>query len=173
MIGLWILAVAIFISFGLVVFRGAPYVPSHRKEVERAFSDLYKLSDEDTVVDFGSGDGLVLRAAARQGAKAIGYEMNPFLVAISRLLSRSQPRVRVYLADAWAASWPVETTVVYAFAVTRDMPKLFAKLQQHATTTGQPLLFISYGTQPNDYQPAAMLGAHGLYRITPLQSAQA
>lgn len=172
MILIWALALAIFISFGLVVFRGAPYVPSHRKEVEKALSELYPLSSEDTLVDFGSGDGLVLRAAARRGARAIGYEMNPFLVAIARLLSRAEPRVKVHLADAWAVSWPAETTVVYAFAVTRDMPRLLAKLQQHATTTQRPLLFISYGTQPLGPEMVATLGAHGLYRITPLQPSQ-
>lgn len=169
MIIIWVLAVAIFISFGLVVFRGAPYVPSHRKEVERAFSELYALSDKDTLVDFGSGDGLVLRAAARRGAKAIGYEVNPFLVLLSRVLGRFQPRTEVHLADAWLANWPTDTTVVYAFAVTRDMPKLFTKLQRHANQTGQPLFFISYGTQPDGQVPVKMLGAHGLYRITPLQ----
>lgn len=171
MILIWVLAIAIFISFGLVVFRGAPYVPSHRKEVERAFSELYQLSEKDTVVDFGSGDGLVLRAAARRGAKAIGYEVNPFLVLIARLLSRTQPDIRVHLADAWAANWPANTTVVYAFAVTRDMPKLFQKLQAHVAQTGRPLFFISYGTQPQGRTPVATLGAHGLYRITPLQGA--
>jgi SAM-dependent methyltransferase len=173
MILVWVLALAIFISFGLVVFRGAPYVPSHRKEVEKALSELYLLSSKDTLVDFGSGDGLVLRAAARRGANAIGYEVNPFLVALSRLLSRAQPSVKVHLADAWAVNFPVETTVVYAFAVTRDMPKLLAKLQQHATATQQPLLFISYGTQPHGQEVVATLGAHGLYRIAPLQPSQA
>lgn len=170
MIVLWLIFIALFISFGLVVFRGAPYVPSHRREVVRALDELYPLSAHDTLVDIGSGDGVILREASKRGARAIGYELNPFLVAVSRLLSRHDERVNVRLADAWLATYPPETTVVYVFAVTRDVPKLMAKLQAHVNATGVPVSLICYGSQPETLEPVKLLGAHGLYVVSPLHN---
>lgn len=37
------------------------------------------------LVDFGSGDGRIVAAAARRGMHAVGYELNPYLVLWSRL----------------------------------------------------------------------------------------
>lgn len=41
------------------------------------------------LVDFGSGDGRIVAAAASQGMRAVGYELNPWLVFWSRIRSRS------------------------------------------------------------------------------------
>ncbi|MCH7688239.1 MAG: class I SAM-dependent methyltransferase [Planctomycetes bacterium] len=44
-----------------------------------------RVTDKDTVVDLGSGDGrIVITAAKKHGAKAIGYEIDPVLVQMSR-----------------------------------------------------------------------------------------
>lgn len=165
---IWLIGVVLFICFGLIVFRGAPYVPTHRREVERAFSELYPLTKKDVVVDLGSGDGLVLRAAVRRGARAIGYELNPLLAGLARWLSRGNPRVEVRLADMWLTPLPDDTTVVYAFAVSRDFGKLGRLLERHVARTGRPLVFIGYGSHLVDREPDATLGAHSLYRLTPL-----
>lgn len=169
MIILWLIGAVLFISFGLVVLRGAPYVPSHRREVARALSELYPLGPDDVLVDIGSGDGVVLREASRRGARAVGYELNPFLVAVSRLLSWGDRRVDVRLADAWLSTYPPEMSVVYIFPVSRDLPKLIAKLQAHVDRTGRSVSLICYGGQPEDVEPVKLLGGHGLYVISPLQ----
>ena len=36
------------------------------------------------LVDFGSGDGRLVKAAASRGMSAVGYELNPYLVCWSR-----------------------------------------------------------------------------------------
>lgn len=169
MIVLWILLFIIFICFGLIVFRGAPYVPSHRKDIQRAFSDLYPLTPQDVVVDIGSGDGVVLREASQHGARAIGYELNPLLVGVSRLLSRSYDGIEIRLADFWLAALPEEATVFYAFSVSRDIPRLVKKLQAHVNSTGRPVAFITYGSGIAGVEPSAAQGAHTLYYLTPLQ----
>ena len=61
MFWLWILALIIILTFGVVVFHGSPYVPSHVSHVRQSLTELYNLSDKDVLVDIGSGDGLVLR----------------------------------------------------------------------------------------------------------------
>lgn len=163
----WIFA-AIVLLFGFVVFRGAPYVPSHKKEVEHAFDELYKITEADVVIDVGSGDGVILRLAADRGAHAIGYELNPALVLLSRWLSRRSDRVTVHLADFWYTQLPPETTLVYAFMVERDINKLSTKLQDEANRLGHPIHVITYGSEMKTPASIKQLAAHHLYAFQPL-----
>ncbi len=58
----------------------APYVPSPQKIVERML-ELAEVKRTDTVYDLGSGDGrIIIAAAERFGAKAVGVEIDPELV---------------------------------------------------------------------------------------------
>ena len=160
--------VCLFVFFGLVVFIGAPYVPSHRKDVQRAF-DYFGIGDLDTLVDIGSGDGIILRIASRYGARSIGYEINPVLVAISRLLSRRDYRVTVQLQNAWTAQLPQSTTIVYAFAVNRDEGKLVGVLQQAANRLQKPLKLLCYGSPFKHIVATDNFEAYHLYIFQPLQ----
>ncbi|MDB5168066.1 MAG: hypothetical protein JWO55_324 [Candidatus Saccharibacteria bacterium] len=164
----WLLA-AVVVIFGFVVFRGAPYVPSRKKELIAAFDELYPLSEKDVLVDIGSGDGIVLREAAKRHARAIGYELNPLLVIISRFLSRRQPLVETYLADFWFVSLPPETTVVYVFGESRDITKMVNKVADEAQRLKKPLAFISYGFAVPNLMPVKKTGAYYLYQLSPLQ----
>jgi SAM-dependent methyltransferase len=168
----WVFA-AIVIVFGFVVFRGAPYVPSKKGDIKRAFDELYPLSSRDLVVDIGSGDGIVLRQAAIRGAHAVGYELNPVLVLISRWFSRNQPNVKIHLADFWAAKLPDATTVVYTFGESRDITKMANKVARESKRIGKPLHFISYGFEVPHQIPVKKIGAHYLYRFDPLHTPEA
>jgi predicted RNA methylase len=106
---LWVVA-GIVVLAGFVAFTGAPYVPSKRRDVAKAFDELYPLTSKDVLVDIGSGDGIVLRMASKYGAKAIGYEIHPVLVLVSRLLSRRDKNVRVRLANFWRVPLPDTNT---------------------------------------------------------------
>ncbi|HEX6416533.1 MAG TPA: methyltransferase domain-containing protein [Candidatus Saccharimonadales bacterium] len=169
---IWLIA-GVVLLFGFVVFWGAPYVPSKRRHLEDALDTLVKLDKDDLLVDIGSGDGVVLRQAAKRGAKAVGYELNPALVAISRFLSRNDPRVNTYLADFWKVTLPDETTVVYVFGESRDIAKMAKKVEQEATRLKRPLLFISYGFQLKDCKIEKRTDTHFLYRVEPLQPTKA
>lgn len=162
----WIFFLVVIV-FGFVVFRGAPYVPSKKGDLERAFDALYPIGADDTLVDIGSGDGVVLREAARRGARAVGYELNPILVALSRWLSRGYPGVTVYLADFWRAPLPQATTVVYTFGDSRDIAKMADKVAETASLLGRPVMFISYGFVVPGLTPVKQLGPHYLYRVEP------
>jgi len=174
---LWLwLAFIFFLLFAFVVFRGAPYVPSHRRYARLALTKLYRLKRSDVLVDLGSGDGVILRMAAKNGARAIGYELNPILVLISRLLARGDSRQTTKLADMWLTDFPAETTVVYVFSVSRDSDKLSAKLQAHANMYGRELWCITYGAGlGGGKQSVKKLHAHNLYHFRPeaLQSEEA
>src|SRR6266446_1458350 len=46
--------------------------------------DMAKVTSRDYVIDLGSGDGRTLITAAERGARALGVEFNPDMVALSR-----------------------------------------------------------------------------------------
>jgi hypothetical protein len=166
---IFVIVVAILFLFGFVVFFGAPYVPSKKGEAARALDELYALGPKDTLVDIGSGDGIILRLAAKRGARAVGYEINPILVLISRLLSRATPNVTVHFKSFWSATLPKETTVVYVFGDSRDIAKMAKKVEDTATAVGRKVYFISYAIAVPGHTPVRQVGAHYLYEFDPLQ----
>ena len=166
---LWIYILGTLVVFiGISAFFGAPYVPSHRKDVKRLFDELTPLSTSDTVLDLGSGDGLVLREVSRRGAKAIGYEIHPLFVGISKLASLGDSRVQIRWANAWVAPFPKSVTLVYAFAVGRDGKKLSEKVQQEADNLARPLTLVCYGNALPKQVPVQTLGAYYMYVFEPL-----
>lgn len=164
---LWIVFV-IVATVGFVAFTGAPYVPSKRRDVRRAFSELYPLSDKDVLVDLGSGDGIVLREASRLGARAVGFELHPILVVISKWLSRHDERVQVRQANLWRSKLPSDVTVVYIFGDGRDIAKMVAYVQKETNRLGHSVSLISYAFMTKD-APLKTVGAHHLYQLKPLQ----
>uniref|UniRef100_A0A7N4PLC8 Adenine nucleotide translocase lysine methyltransferase n=2 Tax=Sarcophilus harrisii TaxID=9305 RepID=A0A7N4PLC8_SARHA len=60
-----------------------PYVPASRKQVDNVMRLLQGRSGK--MVDLGSGDGRIVLAAYRQGfCPVVGYELNPWLLQLSR-----------------------------------------------------------------------------------------
>jgi SAM-dependent methyltransferase len=46
--------------------------------------DMAKVTDKDYVIDLGSGDGRIVIAAAKRGARALGVEYNPDMIELSK-----------------------------------------------------------------------------------------
>lgn len=163
---LWICGLVV-LSFGFVAFFGAPYVPTRKRQVDQAFDELYTLTKNDVLVDVGSGDGKLLRAASARGAKAIGYELNPLLVALTKRLSKGDPNVKVYCRNFWRQKLPKETTVVYAFLESRDIGKMERFLHKQAKERGRALHFISFGFKLPNTPIKKQVKALYLYEIQP------
>ena len=166
---LLVLLIGSVLLFGVTAFFGAPYVPSQRRYIIRAFHNLADLTAEDHVVDLGSGDGIVLRAARRFGAKATGFELNPLLVGISKLLSFRDTAVTIRTADAWSTHFPDDTTVVYIFSVKRDGMKVIRTMQREADRLQRPLRLLCYGNALPELTPTATDAAYFLYTFHPLR----
>lgn len=173
MLWLCIGTAVLVLLFGVVAFRGAPYVPSRKRYLKEAFIKLYPLGPSDTLVDLGSGGGVVLREASNMGARSVGYEINPILVLVSRFLSRKQKRVSVRLTDMWLAKFPSDVTVVYIFGVERDMQKVVNLVQKEATRLQRILYLISYGNEVKGIFASKHVGAYHLYVFNPLQPLKA
>jgi SAM-dependent methyltransferase len=154
---------------GFSVFFGAPYVPSRRRDLVRMFDELYPLGASDTVIDVGSGDGLILREASRRGAKAVGYEISPLLVAVSKLLSRGDKKVTVTMANFWLAYFPKATTLIYAFSVKRDGNRLTKKVQNESNRLNKPLTLICYGSPLPKKSAERTFEAYYLYLFEPIK----
>ena len=59
------------------------WVPSPQALVDKML-DMAKVTPADFVMDLGSGDGRTVITAAKRGARALGIEYNPDMVALSR-----------------------------------------------------------------------------------------
>lgn len=82
---LWLLLFASGASAQVV-----PYVPTPLDVVERMLA-MAKVGPSDYLIDLGSGDGRVVREAARRlGARGMGVDLDPELVARSTELARRE-----------------------------------------------------------------------------------
>lgn len=162
---LFAILTVIIVCFGFIVFRGAPYVPTRRKQIQQAFDELYGVNENDVVVDLGSGDGALLRAAAKRGASAIGYELNPILVFISKMLSRSYKNIEIRWADFWTQKLPKDTTVVYIFINSKDTKRMKQFLESHVVHTQKDLQVISYAFTLPKMKPQKTTGPMHLYKF--------
>jgi hypothetical protein len=59
------------------------WVPTPDYLVE-AMLDMGKVTPKDFLIDLGSGDGRIVIAAAKRGIRAVGFEYNPDMVALSK-----------------------------------------------------------------------------------------
>lgn len=129
---LFLLSLILFLCyFYLSFFTGAPFVttPMH---IVTEMIELAKLKKTDVVVDMGSGDGRILIAAAKKGAHAKGWELNPFLVAWTKLVARIyhvQTAVTVFCTSYHQANL-TEATVVMFYNIPSHVPALEKKLQK-------------------------------------------
>jgi hypothetical protein len=59
------------------------WVPSPQALVDKML-DMAKVTPQDFVMDLGSGDGRTVITAAKRGARSVGVEYNPEMVALSK-----------------------------------------------------------------------------------------
>ncbi len=164
---LWVLLSLLAIVWLGVVFRGAPYVPTLKGDLKNLFREL-SVTEKDTFVDLGSGDGRVLFMAAEKGAKAVGYELNPFLVLFTKLSAwRRRAIIEVRTVDFWRTPLPDDTTIVFVFLADTYMSKLHKKLSSESLRLKRPLKLVSYGFALKGREPLVKIGACNVYEFQP------
>ncbi|XP_057284796.1 ATP synthase subunit C lysine N-methyltransferase isoform X1 [Pezoporus wallicus] len=107
-----------------------PFVPATSTQIQNVLRMLESRSG--SLVDIGSGDGRIVIAAAKMGFKAVGYELNPWLVWYSRYRAWRDGvhhNTRFYISDLWKVSFSCYTNVV-VFGVPQMMPQLEKKLEE-------------------------------------------
>lgn len=115
--------------FGFVVFFGAPYLPTMKRQTEAAL-DLLDMKPGQTLLELGSGDGRVLRKAAQRRLNAVGYELNPILVLVSYMVTfKYRRQVTIKWRNYWRVKLP-KADGVYVFLLDKYMMKLDKKLEE-------------------------------------------
>jgi SAM-dependent methyltransferase len=128
---IWIFILVVFLLSTFVILVGAPFVPTLKNRRHQAL-ELLDLRPGQLLYDLGCGDGSLLAEAAASGIKAVGYELNPFLVVYAWLRTR---RHRKLVKVKWGNFWPADISRadgIYVFLIDRFMQKLEAKLSQEA-----------------------------------------
>lgn len=157
--------IVIFILFlTFTAFTGAPLVPSKKEDLKTAFQDLYPLSQKDTLIDFGAGVGTVLKAARKYGAKTIGIELNPLFAFIAKLRDKES---KIICQNYHRYQFPKETTVVYVFADSRDIRKIYQKVKNEAKRLNKPIFLISLAFPVPNEKVKDQKGPYYLYKILP------
>jgi hypothetical protein len=161
---LFIVGVVSVIVFNFVVFFGAPFLPTRRQRVIEAL-DLLNLKPGQTLLELGSGDGRILREAARRGINAIGYELNPVLAGWSIVRSwKYRNLIKVRCRNYWLQ--PFEPAdAIYTFLLQPYMSKLSAKV---STDISRPVKLVSFAFPIPDKKPIQDQNGLFLYKFKPL-----
>lgn len=165
---MWLLFALILLlvtCFGGVLLVGAPYLPTLGKQVETAL-DLLDLKSSQILLELGCGDGKVLKAAAQRGLRAVGYELNPFLVFTARVRTwRYRRQVRVVWGDFWRADWPAAEGI-FVFLLDKFMPRL----DQELRNLNRPVRLVSFAFTIPGRQPMEQKDGLFLYEYIPGRS---
>lgn len=110
--------------FNLSLIFGAPFVPTPVKVVERMLK-LVGLKPGEVLYDLGSGDGRILIWAAQNyDIKAVGYEINPFLVYLSRQKTRKlglHEKIKIRWGNFFRKNLSdADVILIYLFQVTNN-----------------------------------------------------
>jgi SAM-dependent methyltransferase len=108
--------------------KDAVWVPTSEALVERML-DMAAVTPDDYVIDLGSGDGRMVIAAAKRGARALGVEYNADLVTLSESLARKagvSDRARFVRDDMFAHDIS-KATVLALFLLPEHLRQLTPK----------------------------------------------
>lgn len=108
--------------------RDVVWIPSPQDMVEKML-DMARVTAQDYVIDLGSGDGRNVIGAARRGARALGVEYNPDLVALSQRAAAAAgvaDKARFVHGDMFQADIS-EATALVLFLIPSNLEKLMPK----------------------------------------------
>jgi hypothetical protein len=108
--------------------KDAVWVPTSPALVEKML-DMAKVTPSDFVIDLGSGDGRNVIAAAKRGARGLGVEYNPDLVALSTREATKEgvgDKATFVQGDMYQADIS-QATVLALFLLTENLDRLVPK----------------------------------------------
>jgi SAM-dependent methyltransferase len=159
---LWFILIGIvaILAFAIpVLFGGPPYIPTLRLNLETAL-DMLDLKPGQTLLDLGSGDGRVLIAAAQRGWNAVGIEVSPMLVIVSRIRTwKYRKQVRIIWGNYFMTKWP-EADGVFGFIIQYQMRRLDKRIEQWHT---KPVKVASFAFPIPDKTPIDEISGVYLY----------
>jgi SAM-dependent methyltransferase len=152
--------------------KDAGWIPTPNGMVE-SMLEMADVSQADFVVDLGSGDGRIPILAAKQfGARAMGIELNPDMVAYSQRAATSAgvaDRAKFVRGDIFQADFS-RATVVTLFMTPSVLQRLQPKLlAMKPGTRILSYLFAMDGWEPDEW--TFIDGMHGMLWVVPARAA--
>lgn len=126
------------------------WVPTSQSLVDRIL-DMAKLTQDDRLVDLGSGDGRTVITAAKRGAVARGIEFNPDMVALSKRAAAAEgvaSRASFEQADIFKSDFS-NATVVTLFL----LPDLNVRLRPTLLDMKPGTRVVSNSFMMGDWEP--------------------
>jgi len=158
-----ILLIFLVNSLGLIQSYGKEFIPTEGQPgkdvmwlptapalVEKML-DLAKVTSNDYVIDLGSGDGRLVIAAAKRGAKALGIEYDPDMVELSKKNAEKEgvsDRAKFIKADIFESDFS-EATVITMFL----LPELNLRLRPQILKLKPGTRIVSNTFDMGDWMP--------------------
>lgn len=143
--------------------KDVPFVATPEDIVARML-DLGEVTPADVVYDLGSGDGRIVIAAARNyGARGVGIEIDPVLVALAREKARQQGvahLVSIRQQDVLDADISQATVVTLYLNPTLNMmlrPKLWGQLRPGSRVVSHDFKIKGWAEDARQ----VVMGSHG------------
>ena len=130
----------------------APFVPTPQDVVDRMLA-LAGVKAGDVVYDLGSGDGRVVIAAAKLGARGVGVDIDPQRIEEARANAKAAgvtDKVEFRLQDAMTADVS-DATVVTLYLLSASNAKLRPMLQAQLAPGAR---IVSHQFGMGDWEPA-------------------
>lgn len=155
-----------------------PYFPSNHKDIDLIIKEM-KLKDDDTIVDLGAGDGVVIFRAAsyaythRLNTKFIAIEINPILIIVMhilRLLHRNRRNILIKKFDMFNKplnTLPITTpsALFYMHLSPRYLPVLAKKISKLKIKKRIVTYFYSIDGRKADTTISSGLHSISLYQM--------
>lgn len=113
--------IAITVIFSFPQFSPIPYYPSNKKDMKLILKAL-NIKNNQIIIDFGAGDGIVIFEAAKKAykeklnTKFIALEINPILILIlyiKRLFNPNKNNIQIMLKDIFKKNLDLKLNVRY------------------------------------------------------------
>lgn len=126
------------------------WVPTPQALVEKML-DMAKLTPQDIHYDLGSGDGRTVIAAAKRGARSVGVEFNPDMVALSERAAAKEGvagKAKFINGDIFQTDFS-QATVLTLYL----LPSLNLKLRPTILKMKPGTRVVSHAFNMDDWQP--------------------
>jgi ubiquinone/menaquinone biosynthesis C-methylase UbiE len=143
--------------------RDVPFVPTPEAVVDKML-EVAKVGPDDVVYDLGCGDGRIVIAAAKKGARAVGIDIDPERIREARANARQagvEKRVAFRQGDLFKADIK-DATVVTLYLLSgvnqRLRPKLLSELKPGTRV-------VSHAFDMGDWKPVSehQVGSSTIY----------
>lgn len=140
-----LVGVALLLPTAYAGLIGAPYAPTRRLVVKKAFDEL-GIGSDDVLVDLGAGDGKIVFESSNRGARSYGYELSPIMWGIAWVRSLFHKDASIVFGNFYNRKIE-DATIVFAFLMPDNMPRVKKWLARQSVPRGRYLLAYMFPFQ--------------------------